>query len=132
MAVSRDGCCRQIKAVQPFRQHQRQAVVLTGGVPGMARLHVLTILGCLKTEMQSEVVHTAFQRAVGDGPLAEKRGETGSIGAFQRIHQIDHLAIEPDECVVTDLIFIAGMGRLKRVDRRCHPVHGFVQNHHPG
>ena len=82
----------------------------------MAGVHVLPVDRCLQTDVQSEVVHTACQITVGHGPFPQKGGEACSIGPLQGTHQINHLTVQTDQGVVTDLISIPGMGRLEGID----------------
>ena len=58
-------------------------------------------------------------------------GVTGTEGALLGRHGVDHLAITTDQGVITDLLGIVRMVRAEGVDRRFHPIDGFMEHHQP-
>ena len=82
--------------------------------------------------MQGEVVDRTAHLGIGDRPFALEGGVAGPEGAPGGIEHLHHLPVETHEGVIADLVLITGMGGEKGGDGRFDPVHGFMQNHHPG
>ena len=126
-----DGSGGHVKTSEPVGQHQSQAVVLTGRVARVVQIQIFTIDRGLQADVQCEIVDTPLHRTVGHSPFTQERGKPSPIGPLQRIHKINHLAVQTDQGVIADLVLVPGMGCLECVDGRSHAVHRLVKNNDP-